>query len=73
MNDEGSRSSQFKFNNLFNEHFPKLIYFSKVFCRVKTVEVEVDCHPKMVRLMVTLTNLVISRGGLNCAGLLALL
>ena len=38
----GPRFSQFKLNNLFNEH--SLSYFLKVFCRVKTGEVEVNCH-----------------------------
>ena len=33
------RPSQLKFNNLFNDHFPKLIF---LFCRVKTGEVEVS-------------------------------
>ena len=35
---------QFKFNNLFNKHFPLL--FFKIFCLVKTCEVEVDCYSK---------------------------
>ena len=39
----GSRPPQFKFNELFNEHFPSL-FFSKVFCRVKTGEEEVNCY-----------------------------
>ena len=34
---------QFKFNNLLNKHFPYLIYFLKLFCRIKTDEVEVNC------------------------------
>ena len=39
----GPRLPQFKFNNLFNKHFALLIYFlSKVFCRIKTGEVDYD-------------------------------
>ena len=35
---------QIKLNNLFNEHFPELNFFSKMFCRVKTGEVKVNCY-----------------------------
>ena len=35
-------------HNLFNEHFLQLGLFSKVFCCVKTDEVEVDCYLKLV-------------------------
>ena len=36
----GPRTPQFKFNNLFNEHFPS--YFFKSILCVKTVEVEMN-------------------------------
>ena len=45
MYGQGLRPPQFKFNNLLNEHFPKLIYFAKVFCNVKTGKVEVNIAP----------------------------
>ena len=34
----------FKFNNLFNEHFSELFFFSEVFFRLKASEVEVNCY-----------------------------
>ena len=50
----GPRPPQFKFNNLFNKHFSEIIFFSsKVFYRVKTGEVEMDCSFKLVQEMVT--------------------
>ena len=42
MYDQGPRHSQFKFNNLFDEHFFQLGFYSKVFCRVKIGEVKMD-------------------------------
>ena len=49
MFDQGPRQTQFKFNNLFNKQFLKLgFFFLKVFCRVKTGEVEVDCYLMLV-------------------------
>ena len=35
---------QFKFYDLFNEHFPLLFFSSKVFCRRNTGEMEVTCY-----------------------------
>ena len=47
---KGPRSSQFKFNNLFNKQFLWLIFFlSKVFCHAQTGEVEMDCYLKLVQ------------------------
>ena len=37
----GHRPSQSKFNDLFNQHFPWLIFFKSILC-VKTGEVEVN-------------------------------
>ena len=48
MYDQEPRHRQFKFNNLFNKHFLSLVFFSKVFCCVKTDEVEVDCYSILV-------------------------
>ena len=42
MYDQGALASLIKLNNLFNMHFPSL-FFSKVFCRVRAFEVEVEC------------------------------
>ena len=57
-----SRPPQFKFNDLFNEHFP-ILFFSKVYCRVKTGEVEVNVINKWDnRMMVMLTNHLIAPG-----------
>ena len=67
MYDQGAQAPQFKFNNLFKEHFPKL-FFSKVFYRGKTGKVEVDCYLKMVQSMVTLTNHVIVRAEFTLRG-----
>ena len=33
MYDQGARTPQFKFNNLFNEHFPQLIFFKSISSR----------------------------------------
>ena len=46
---QGPRQTRLKFNNLFNKQFMKLgFFFSKVFCCVKTGEVEVDCYLMLV-------------------------
>ena len=37
----------FKFNNLLNKHPPIANFFSKVFCRVKTNELEMNRYSKM--------------------------
>ena len=58
---------QYKFNNLFDEQYPKLIVF-KVYCRVKTGKVEVNCYQKMVLWIVTLTNHVIDEAGFTLRG-----
>ena len=47
MYDQEPKYPRFNFNNLFNKHFPKLI-FSKAFCHVKTDEMEVDRYLKLV-------------------------
>ena len=52
MFDLGPWHPRFKFdNNLLNKHFLQLVFCflnCKLFCRVKTVEVEVDCYFKLV-------------------------
>ena len=40
--DKVPRPPQFKFNDLFNKNLPYLVYFLKVFCRLKTNVVEVN-------------------------------
>ena len=40
--------TRFKFNNLFNKHFPQARFFSEAFCREITDEMEVDCYLKLV-------------------------
>ena len=47
MYDLEAKHPRFNFNNLFNKHFPRLI-FSKAFCRLRTDEMEVDCYLKLV-------------------------
>ena len=59
---------QFKLNSFFNEHFPELIFFSKVFFRLKTDEVEVNCYRKKVQEMVTPTNRVFARAEFTLCG-----
>ena len=46
MYEQVPRPPQFKFNNFFNKHLLWLIFFSKVFCCVKTAGV--DCCLKLV-------------------------
>ena len=50
MYDQGPWHPRLKFNNSFNNHFLLLVFFQKysLFCRVKTVEVEVDYCLKLV-------------------------
>ena len=69
----GPRPAQFKFNNLFNEHFSGLIYFSKVFCRVKTGEVKVNFYWKMAQYRwLRLLTMLLLGPALHCAEPLAL-
>ena len=42
MYDQGPWHLQVKFNNLFDKHFFLPGFYSKVFCRVKTGEMEMD-------------------------------
>ena len=47
---QGPKHSRCKFNNFVIQAFSLAIFFQKysVFCRVKTVEVEVGCYLKLV-------------------------
>ena len=42
MYDQEPQAPQFKFNNLLNEHFSKIIFFFKSIFSVKTSEVDGD-------------------------------
>ena len=71
----GPRTPQFKFNNLFNEHFPSC-FFKSILC-VKTGEVEKwynywKYYWKVVQLMVSLTKHAIHGPDLHCSVPLAL-
>ena len=50
---------------------PSFFFFSKIFCRIKTDETQVDCYLKIVQLMVTLTNHDIARVGFILRGTLS--
>ena len=47
MYDQEPKHPRFNFNNLFNKHSPKLIFFKSVLSR-KTDKMEVDCYLKLV-------------------------
>ena len=49
MYDQETWHPRFIFNNSFNKHFLKLVFFQKysAFCRVKTFKVEVDFYLKL--------------------------
>ena len=64
----GPRFLQFKFNNLFNEHFLTVFFFSKVFTRVKNWQSGDELLLKMTQQMVELTNHVIARAGFTLHG-----
>ena len=66
MYSQEAQAPQFKFNNLFNEHFPWLIFFQKY------IVAQNWQGGKIVRWIVTLINHVIDRAGFTLRGPLVL-
>ena len=64
MYGQGAQNPQFKFNNLFNKHFPYLIFF-KVFCRLNWRRIVIEkWHNGWLRLQTVLlpSRIYIGRG-----------
>ena len=71
MYNGGIRPSQFKFNNLINEHFHQLIFFKSIFSR-KNWRGGGELLLKNGTTKVTPTNLDIAWAGFTLRGALAL-